>query len=172
MTKAGTLGTGGTQAKRCSNRSEHKKKSGEICERRNRESNRAGHSDFAGAGCAADMAVQRVLGLLPERRIGIGAPDPGYFGTDGPLMKAKIVRRKSAALRLHSPVKIEPLLNTLARTVGRAAGAIANAAQVLSGENKAPIVPTKVRKKSRRRPSTRVAQRKTGRSRTAKVAGK
>lgn len=68
-------------------------------------------------------------------------------------MKAKIARRKNKALAQRTGVETEPLLNVLARTMGRAAGAIANAAQGLSGESKAPIVSSKGKKKRRKRPN-------------------
>lgn len=79
-------------------------------------------------------------------------------------MKAKIVRRNNAASGHRSRVEAEPLLNALARSVGRAVGVVANAALLLSGENKAPSVPPKGKKKNRRRPSARVLRRTTRRA--------
>ena len=75
-----------------------------------------------------------------------------------------------------SGVKKEALLNTLARSVGRAqiesvrraAGVIANAAQALSGETIA-VVQNEVLRKARRKPSARSVQKNR---KAAKAASK
>jgi hypothetical protein len=67
-----------------------------------------------------------------------------------------------------SGVKKEALLNTLARSVGRAAGVIANAAQALSGETIA-VVQKEVLRKARRKPSARSVQKNR---KAAKAASK
>ena len=73
-------------------------------------------------------------------------------------MNAKIVRPKSALQGIRSRVQREPLLNTLSRKVGLAAGVIANAAQARSGENPAPVIKAEAKRKRRRRSIARAKQ--------------
>jgi hypothetical protein len=42
------------------------------------------HLDLAVAGCSANLAVQLGLGILSERRLGIGRPHSCDPGIDGP----------------------------------------------------------------------------------------
>jgi hypothetical protein len=110
------------------------------------------------------------LGLLPEWGTRIGLAGRGDFGIDGTFVNEKIVRPKRGQ-GIRSRVKKEPLLNTLARKVGLAAGVIANAAQALSGETPAPVIKTEAKRKSgkrKRRSSTRAPQKNN--KRTAKGA--
>jgi hypothetical protein len=100
-------------------------------------------------------------------------------------MRAKTVRavraRKSIGARASKTggvskraVGKEALLNTLARSVGRAAGVIANAAQTLSGETiaavkkEAFVVKKKTLRKARRKPSASASQKNKNRK-TAKA---
>jgi len=64
----------------------------------------------------------------------------------------------------------EPLLNVIARQVGRAAGTVAKAAKQITGEENTanPAKPTKTRKKAKPAAATKTAKKKAAKSRTRK----
>jgi Sec-independent protein translocase protein TatA len=62
----------------------------------------------------------------------------------------------------------EPLLNVIARKVGRAAGTVARAAKQITGEENTAANPAKTRKKAKPAAATKSAKKKPAKSRTRK----